>query len=701
VGTPHHPPAGVAERAGLGPGARPAAGRRADHDSPLSRVEPGLLTSRAAVSLQRSVGNRAVVALLKQQRPHADRTRPGSRSPLGSPVGLYRSTKTPAAAAGEPVFEPFKGQAINKPGQVSAPARQYEIARTEGVNLRARPDGTLPDIAKVLYGTDVHVQALDTTGAFSFVIARTGARGWINKDFVALDPPDLGSRLHHITEENLTTILENEYVDKGLWKLATGNDYTTLAAAVVVGNSGRKGVVVDWDAAAKYKKDHPWKGWLDPWMIDNFAIYHGSTVLAGHNIWLPSPTYVRMLQSSGVIGSRPGWVNAAVDVGKGIAGFIAGVVAGVLGSLWDTLTGLWDLAKGIVDAVRSALDGSLFASISDIYDTVSGMTMADVKRLVTEIVTMGQNAFADFERKWNHPDTYQQWHFKGSIIGAIALEVILAIFTGGGTFAAKVLAKIGKYFPKLMRVLDKLLDLAKKLPGRRDRDRPGDGDHRRDRDRDDEDLSNADRSWEQARALAALVTEEHDRLDTPVTTLIPMLDATVAAKFSGVSGYQAIPTGQPDTYKIVQRARRRDVDDHYTAKKEPKAPRFEFFRTLYGKSADQVWDRAVKVGWRPNERLRSGRGWFFTDENGVERFRFRRDKKGTWHHEQTGYIRWTDPSGHFLDVNGRVVTVNDVPIHIDMSRRHIQDVICNGDVAEFDRVMRETHISVDHLGGDW
>ena len=30
-----------------------------------------------------------------------------------------------------------------------------------------------------------------------------------------------------------------------------------------------------------------------------------------------------------------------------------------------------------------------------------------------------------------------------------------------------MLAKIGKYFPKLMRVLDKLLDLAKKLPGGR------------------------------------------------------------------------------------------------------------------------------------------------------------------------------------------------------------------------------------------
>ena len=84
--------------------------------------------------------------------------------------------------------------------------------------------------------------------------------GWINKDFVALDPPDLAARIHHITEGNLTTILKNEYVDKGLWRLATGNDYTTLAAAVVVANTGRKGVFVDWDAAAKYKEDNPGSG---------------------------------------------------------------------------------------------------------------------------------------------------------------------------------------------------------------------------------------------------------------------------------------------------------------------------------------------------------------------------------------------------------------------------------------------------------
>jgi hypothetical protein len=515
--------------------------------------------------------------------------------PTGADVAIMRSVESPPLKPNEPVLDAYRGQAVAKRGQVSAPASQYEAASTDGVNLRARPDGTLPHIAKVRFATELRVEALDNTSAFYFVIAPNGAVGWINKDFVALDPPDLAAKLHHITESNLTTILKNEYIDKNLWQLATGNDYTTLAAAVVTANHGRKGVFVDWDAAEKYKQDHPFKRTLDPWMIDNFAIYHGSTILAGHNIWLPSSSYIRMLQSSGVIGSRPGWVNAAVDVGKGIAGFLAGLVEGVFGSIWDTLTGLWELAEGMVDAIRSVLDGSLFASVEDIYDTISKMTMEDALRLVNEIVTMGKNAFSDFTTKWNHPDTYKQWHFKGYIVGAVALEVVLAIFSGGASLAAKVLAKIGKYFPKLLRVLEKLLDLAKKLPGnRRDRtDTDHDGKHR---DRDDEDMSNADRAWEQARVLAKIATEAHDERDTPVATLIPILNSTIASKFAGVSGYQAIPLAQPNTYKIVQRARQKEVDRDYT-----EAPRFTSNvgqSRAYGRSVSDITGQARRWGSR-------------------------------------------------------------------------------------------------------
>ncbi|MDJ0509390.1 MAG: DUF4157 domain-containing protein [Crocosphaera sp.] len=487
---------------------------------------------------------------------------------------LTESTTKQEEDPNKPVFEEYKGQSINKVGYVSSRAEEYKIAKTVGVNVRAKPDGTLPHIAKVLYGNKVQVQALDNTGSFYFIIADTGAVGWINKNFVALDPPDPRARLHHITESNLTTILKNEYVDKSLWTLSTGNDYTTLAAAVVVANEGRIGVDVDWEKAQKYKEEEAplYKRWFDPWMIDNFAIYQGSEILKGHNIWLPSPDYVRILQSSGVIGSRPGWINKAVDIGKGIAGFTAGIISGIFGSLWDTLTGLWELGKGIVSTIKGALDGSLFESIKSIYDTVDNMNWESFKNMVDEVITMGKNAFNNFYDQWegkNAPgNEYKKWHFRGYTIGAIALEVVLAIFTGGATLGAKVLAKIGDYFPQLMGVLNKLLKVAddpnfrRRGKGRGDKSKDRDDD--RDHDKDNENMSKADREWEQARVMASLITERNDDKDTPVDQLIAQLNNTIAIKSKIVHKYRAIPKVEPNTYKIIQLSRKNIVDKDYT-----------------------------------------------------------------------------------------------------------------------------------------
>lgn len=617
--------------------------------------------------------------------------------------GRVRATAQLASDDTTPVLEAYRGSSLDRIGHVSATAKDYEIARTLGVKVRAKPNGLLEPIGRVLYDTEVHVRATDTSGAFYFIIARNGVVGWINRDYVALDPPDPGARLHHITERSLTQILKAHYVDTGVWQLATGNDYTTLAAAVVVANQGRKGVSVDWAAVQQYKSDHPWKAALDPWMIDNFAIYHGSQLLAGHNIWLPSTAFVRALQASGVIGSRPGWINDAVGAGQSLAGFGVGLVSGVFGSLWDTLTGLWDLAKGVVDAVRSVLDGSLFASIQSLYDTLTSMTWEDVYEMAKSVLTMVRDALVDFATRWMHPDMYKRWHFRGYVIGAVALEVVLAIFTGGGTLAAKVLAKVGKYFPRLAKLLSKLLAAVDDLDFRRkhrkktghadagDSDVPKDSDAPKDREPDE--IPEADRAWEQARVMAALVTEENDLLDTPVDVLIPMLNTTIAARFRGVSRYQANPLGAPDTYEIVQLARRKTVDASYTAKK---IPRFSFFTNLQGKSLKRLKERAKECDWKLTDQLRTGKGWYFTDDKGIERIRYRIDASGTYLHEETGYIRWTDEAGNFLDLSGRQVRATRGPIGVNMTQGQIR-ALC-ADEAEFDRVMRESHISVKLLG---
>ena len=479
-------------------------------------------------------------------------------------------------AENEDSYADYKGDPVNKPGWVSAPGAQYEIAKTQGVNIREKPDGALPASGKILYGKRVQVVCLDNTGKFYFVVALEGGTdGWINRDFMTMDQPDPSATLHNIQEPNLITILKNHYVDGGLWSISTGNDYTTLATAVQVANEGRQGVTVDWNAVQEYKDKHLVKGLLDPWMVDNFAIMSASKLATGMNIWLPSASYIRTLQESGVIGSRPEWINTAVDVGKGIAGFYSGLYTGIFEGLWEMVEGLWEIGKQIVNAVTGILDGSLFTSIGELYDRVTNMTAEEMMEMVDAIVTMGQQAWGDFVDNWTHPNMFKKWNFRGRIVGQIVLEVVLAIFTGGASLGAKVLAKVAAKFPKLARMLGGLLKAADKItPNRRrnkpdrpdspDRPKDRDGDRdRKDKD-DDQDMNKDDRAWEQTRSLAALVTEGHDLKDTPVEQLITHLNAQFAVPSRVVSGYKADP--KPDgSYEVIQMARRKKtVDPHYT-----------------------------------------------------------------------------------------------------------------------------------------
>src|SRR5690606_28365237 len=149
----------------------------------------------------------------------------------------------------------YKGKDVQTRGHVSAAAKEYQIAKSQGVNIRAKPDGTLTPIGRILYDTLVHVRALDNTGGFYFAVAHTGQIGWINKNYVILNPPDPNDHLLLVTEPNVTTILDNDYVETNNWQLGAGNDFTTLAAAVVVANKGLIGVEGKWEDAQKYKAE--------------------------------------------------------------------------------------------------------------------------------------------------------------------------------------------------------------------------------------------------------------------------------------------------------------------------------------------------------------------------------------------------------------------------------------------------------------
>ncbi len=453
----------------------------------------------------------------------------------------------------KPQLEAYKGPSVNQPGRVSAPAAQYQAAKTTGVNVRSKPDPTLPAIGKLYYNDAVHVIAEDNCNGHYFVVGG-GVTGWINKSYVAMGMPDYMADIHHITEPDLTTILKQHYVDTGKWSLKTGNDYTTLAAAVLAANAGRSGISVDWEKAQQWKDDNKLRNFADPWMADNFALYAASKVVIGSNIWLPPAGYIKLLQESGVVGARPAALNLAVAAGKALTGFSIGLQAGIYGDLWGMLTGLWDTAKGIIDAIKGVLDGSLFMSIKDIYDKVKDMSPEKALEMAMSVINMGKAGISDFMANWNHGDEYKMMFFRGKIIGSIVTEIVLAVVTVGESIAVQLIGKLGKYFPKLAGIASKVLKVADKLtPGSGKKKPKGDGpevpggDKTPEGDNNDKD----DIDWKIRLGIATAIAEQHDAIDTPVDVLLGILGG-IAKTSEAVNGYRKEALPEAGHYRIVQ-----------------------------------------------------------------------------------------------------------------------------------------------------
>jgi hypothetical protein len=234
------------------------------------------------------------------------------------------------------------------------------------------------------------------------------------------------------------------------------------------------------------------------------------------------------------------------------------------------------------------------------------MTVAKAQDMVLAIVNSIGDGIKDFAKAWEHPDVFKKWYFRGQIIGNIALEIVLAIFTGGSTLGAKVLAKVGKYFPKLKAVLDPLKDAAKKLDFGRGR-KGSDGKPLTQQIDPDVDMDDSPtRDWYQTLAMARLITESHDAKNTPVDVLIPLLNKTLGAKSKAVKGYRKESLGKPGQYKIIQFAKKKrpatsEVDSHYTekdAEKETPAPILPD-KVIYNQDGIRIWHNYGNLGAAP------------------------------------------------------------------------------------------------------
>ncbi len=468
----------------------------------------------------------------------------GNAVQLALPEGSVAEEMAREAAqsnAGEPRFEEFAGDPINKPGRISSPAQYYNDVVEAGKIIRDVPAPSGTEIARMRYDEQVYIRAANKSNSeWAFVVSALGPSGWIQREFLAESPPDPLAKLYHIKEgDRVGSITHEEYSDK--YSIRTGDDHRILAAALYIANRDRSGVTLD---EAKYNESLS-ENWfdnaLDPWNEDNRAIYQSIQVEAGKNIWLPGVPYIQELKDSGIIDTRPDWMNAAIDIGKGTAGFVAGILSGFFGGILEALEGLYELVKEVINLIGKIITGDILNDIQKLYDEISNLTVEQVGEIINALLSSVMQGLADFADKWNHSDAYECWFFRGKVVGAIALEVVLAIFTGGAGNAAKWAGRLGKYLPRLSRLLKKAITkvdnvIPDRLKKKKDKDR----------DRDDDEPGSHEKVM--ALGMAKTMTETQDARNGTVRGLMLVL-RTVKQKYKVVKSFTYERIGS-DRYQI-------------------------------------------------------------------------------------------------------------------------------------------------------
>ncbi len=507
--------------------------------------------------------------MLIEQTHFADQN---SEEPEKEKVGTIEKESTEKKTDDkQPNLLDYKKDDVNKSGIISSDAQNYKYAISTGMNLRSRPTpGATFVIDTIKYGTRVFVKANNSNDQWYYIVSMDGKAGWINKNFVATDMPGMNAELYHIQEgEQLRNVLKTAYANK--YTVRSGDDYRALSTAFVIANKGRQGVVIDENKFKESLDDHFWKNAADPWNAINRAIYQSVTINAGMNVWLPDVTYIQSLKDSGQLSTRPGIINDLMDIGKGIAGFTAGVFEGFFGAIVDALAGLWEIAKGIINTIGKVLTGEIFNDIQAIYNEAKNLTWEKVGQMASALLSAIVEGAKDFASNWNHPDVYKKWNFRGKIVGNVLLEVVLAIFTAGAGNAIKWLGKLGKYAPKLANIITRALNKVDNLlpPKLRKKKKKKNGDKDDPDHKDNKDKDDTTRQKNQALLMAKAITEAHDAKDSSATVLLANL-AIVKSKFKVVKRFQLEPKDTPGHYEVWMIASKKKVDGDYTPKKNKK-----------------------------------------------------------------------------------------------------------------------------------
>jgi hypothetical protein len=158
-------------------------------------------------------------------------------------------------------------------------------------------------------------------------------------------------------------------------------------------------------------------------------------------------------------------VDALLGIVKAAAygvSFAAGVVHGILASLWDTVSGI---AKMVYDVIKSIVTGELKSDIEKLIEGVKATTTEKLGEMLGEWA-------AEWDAKLNSPSPFIAGHAHGYLTGYVMAEVAMLLITGGtaaGLKAAFWASRIGKAikasqaFARAAKAMEKVAEVGGKV----------------------------------------------------------------------------------------------------------------------------------------------------------------------------------------------------------------------------------------------
>jgi LysM repeat protein len=366
--------------------------------------------------------------------PATDSSTPRTQAKANTGAPLTQSAQVASSLSSAPKRIPFdSGKEIGRFGRVS---------NDEGVNLRETPDGTI--LERLPFNTHVFVSR-EFSGSWYFVTLDGGRFGYVYLEHVSITAPEPGALLHKVKKnEGALQIVKQYYKGNAI---SWGQDERYYVNVLVEANrqgENRSGI---------YK---PEEG-MD---------WSGTRTREGYLIWIPTLDFARSLKgkvSSGSIGYEA-WEGAkrtALTVGKfqlGQAAFAAGLIHGVLESLWDLLTGIIDLFELVWKLLKSVLTGRFLSDLEDLWNWVSTLS-------ASALMDAGIQAFLS---RWNDTDFLRRWQFRGWVVGYAIAEILMAVLTGSAALV-KWAGKAGKFsklisrFPRVLKLAERVTEASKGL----------------------------------------------------------------------------------------------------------------------------------------------------------------------------------------------------------------------------------------------